>query len=158
MSIYMCMYVTPKLYYITTIKKPQFQIFDTAFSTITLNYSLRTGVHQDRKNITKEQGVAVLVVCDDHHNPNKYSGCCLGFPQFKFAIDICHGDMLITDNQCGWHGNTEFYPVLKKPVNANPLYVKNDWHYNRMSFVFYYRQGIVKCSDSGRQTKKKRKM
>ena len=70
-------------------KKKQFQIFDTAFSTITLNYSLRTGVHQDRKNITKEQGVAVLVVCDDYLNPNSYEGCCLGFPQFKFAIDIC---------------------------------------------------------------------
>ena len=125
-----------------TIPIQNFIIPKTVFSTLTVNYSWRTAVHQDKHNIKNKEGITAQIVCDDPKNPNKYKGCYLGFPQVGYCIDIKQGDLLLMDNKSGWHGNTEFISV-GKPVGTKKD-IKNDWHYSRLSLICYLREGIVK--------------
>jgi hypothetical protein len=165
--------IRPQLYSRQRKKANQvidFTIPKTVFSTLTMNYSWRAAIHQDKHNIKKKDGVAILTLAEDHLNKNHYKGCYLGFPQFEFAVNVRQGDILITDNHSGWHGNTQFYPEkprtpiqLQKPgflVNDRnqwtPKEIKNNWYYNRMSMVYYLREGLSVCkTHKHQQTKKK---
>lgn len=132
----------------------KFAIDDTCFSTITINYSWRTGLHKDSGDF--KDGYGNLVVCEDENNPNKYKGCYTGFPQYGVAVDVREGDFLAMDVH-EWHANTEFKPYRKnsKPkvsktkrvTQDNKNDVDNDWHYNRLSMVFYLREGMLKCKN-----------
>lgn len=132
-------------------KTPDFAIGDTSFSTITINYSWRTGLHRDAGDF--EGGYGNLVVCEDKNNPNKFRGCYLGFPQYGVAVDVREGDFLAMDVH-EWHANTEFKPwrknskpVISKKNSDHKLDLENDWHYNRLSMVFYLREGMLKCKN-----------
>lgn len=132
-------------------------IKDTVFSTITMNYSWRSAIHLDKHNLKYKHGAAILTIVEDNLNPNEYSGCYLGYPQFGFAIDVREGDILITNNQSGWHGNTEFYPIHKTIYYQKPEFkpskrfrwkeqdIKHQWYFNRLSMVFYLREGLQHC-------------
>jgi hypothetical protein len=152
--------ICPKLYKQQLKKANEFKkytIENTVFSTITLNYSWRSAIHQDKHNIKKKDGAAILTICEDNLNKNTYKGCFLGFPQFNFAVNVRQGDILITDNNSGWHGNTEFEnenqdenqnihknkPGKKKEWTDKEII--NNWHYNRLSMVFYLREGLKNC-------------
>lgn len=135
---------------------PEYVIPKTVFSTITMNYSWRSAIHLDKHNLKYKDGAAILTIVEDNLNNNKYTGCYLGYPQFGFAIDVREGDILITNNQSGWHGNTEFYSKedihYQKPGFSNikrfhwkEQDIKNNWHYNRLSMVFYLREGLQNC-------------
>lgn len=144
----------------------EFTIPKTVFSTLTMNYSWRAAVHQDKHNIKSKDGVAILTVAEDHLNKNHYKGCFLGFPQFGFAVNVRQGDILITDNHSGWHGNTQFYPEkeghsvqLQKPEfpkternKWSSKEIKNNWHYNRLSMVYYLREGLSNCKTQKNKT------
>ena len=133
---------------------PNYVIRDTSFSTLTMNYSFRTAIHKDKHNINTDEGITVMTVCEDEKNPNKYSGCYLGFPQYGFVLDVRNGDFLAMDNKTGWHGNTEFIKKTK-PV-GDKTDIQNNWHYNRLAMIFYLRDGIQNCVGSKcRKTKKK---
>ena len=125
-----------------TEKIKKFIIPKTVFSTMTVNYSWRTAIHQDKHNIENKEGITAQIVCDDPKNPNKYDGCYLGFPQIGYCVDVKQGDLLLMDNKSGWHGNTEFVQI-KKPV-GDKKDIANDWHYSRLSIICYLREGIVK--------------
>lgn len=134
-------------------KTPDFAIGDTCFSTITINYSWRTGLHRDAGDF--EGGYGNLVVCEDENNPNKFRGCYLGFPQYGVAVDVREGDFLAMDVH-EWHANTEFKPwrknsravkITKGKNGDDKNDIINDWHYNRLSMVFYLREGMLKCKN-----------
>jgi len=72
---------------------PEFNIVETAFSTITLNYSWRTALHKDAGDF--KDGFGNLIVVEDPKNPNKYDGCYTGFPQYGVAVDCRTGDFLV---------------------------------------------------------------
>ena len=91
-------------------KTPNFQIKNTAFSTITINYNYRTGTHKDRGDL--EEGFGNLIVCEDDQNPNKFGGSYLGFPQFGVAVDVRQGDFLAMDVH-QWHANLPMHPANK---------------------------------------------
>ena len=130
-------------------KTPKYTIADTSFSTITMNYSWRTGMHKDSGDY--HEGYGNLVVCEDPDNPNTYTGCYTGFPQYGVAVDVRDGDFLAMDVH-EWHCNTEFIPTSKKIHRIrsnnkdNEKNIQNNWHYNRLSLVHYLREGMIKCT------------
>jgi hypothetical protein len=124
---------------------PEFAIGDTAFSTVTLNYSWRTALHRDAGDFI--DGFGNLMVIEDTANPNTYKGSYTGFPQYGVAVDVKTGDFLAMDVH-EWHSNTEFIPTNTKMAGGGkaPDY-KNDWHFNRLSVVCYLRDKMVRCKN-----------
>jgi hypothetical protein len=108
---------------------PEFNIANTAFSTITLNYSWRTAMHRDRGDYI--EGFGNLIVIEDFENPNTYEGCYTGFPQYGVAVDCRSGDFLAMDVH-EWHCNTEFISAASD-------------NFNRLSVVCYLRNNMIKC-------------
>ena len=138
-----------KIQYDRAQEVPNFAIPNTAFSTVTVNYSWRTGLHQDAGDL--KEGFGNLVVIEDPSNKNEYKGCCLGFPQYGICVDSRTGDFLAMDVH-QWHSNTEFIPKSNKIYQVggkmpSELDVKNGWHFNRMSMVMYLREKMIRCKD-----------
>lgn len=128
---------------------PNFAIDNTAFSTITINYSWRTGLHRDKGDL--HEGFGNLIVVEDPYNKNKYDGCFIGFPQYGVCVDVRTGDFLAMDVH-EWHSNTEFKPKTRqigggRNSEFNEKDIKNGWHFNRMSIVMYLREKMIKCQD-----------
>ncbi len=126
-------------------KTPKFQIAKTAFSTITVNYSWRTALHQDKGDFVP--GYGNLIVVEDRTNPNTYQGCYFGLTQYGVCVDVRDGDFLLADVH-QWHCNTEFVANSDTPLaEFKAMYRNNDWNYNRLSFVMYYRTTMHKCQN-----------
>ena len=110
-------------------KTPNYQIADTAYSTITLNYDWRTACHKDKGDL--EEGFGNLLVLEKNKSgyPNcpGYTGGHLGFPRWGVAVDVRQGDFLAMDVH-EWHCNT--------PIQGT----------GRLSIVAYLRRGMIKCS------------
>lgn len=112
---------------------PNFQIKNTAFSTITLNYNFRTATHKDKGDF--EEGFGNLLVLEKNkcEEGDDYDGCYLGFPQFKVAVDVRQGDFLAMDVH-QFHTNTPIKPLKTNKDN-----------YGRLSIVCYLRKNMIKC-------------
>ena len=124
---------------------PMFAIGDTAYSTVTINYSWRTALHKDKGDF--EEGFGNLLVIEDEDNPNTYRGAYTGFPQYGVAANVRTGDFLAMDVH-EWHTNTEFYPTNPNvKLDPNDRKVKNNWHYNRLSVVCYLRDNMIRCKN-----------
>lgn len=124
---------------------PEFQILDTSFTTITINYSWRTALHKDAGDYLP--GFGNLIVVEDQENPHTYGGGYTGFPQYGVCVDVREGDFLAMDVH-DWHCNTELYPTnqeLFDEYTKNIEYYKNNWHFNRLSIVCYLREGMLRC-------------
>ena len=134
-----------KIQYKRAQEVPDFSIDNTSFSTVTINYSWRTALHRDAGDLV--EGFGNLIVLKDPTNPNNYTGCCTGFPQYGVAVDVNHGDFLAM-NVHEWHCNTEFIPVdneIKgKWSNREKI---NGWYFNRLSMVCYLREKMVRCKN-----------
>ena len=103
---------------------PKYQISDTAFSTITVNYNWRTANHLDSGDY--HNGLSVIMTAVE----GKFTGGYLGYPQYDVAVNVCHGDLLLK-NPHQWHCNTSITGIT------------SDW--TRLSMVLYYREGIKNC-------------
>jgi len=126
-------------------KTPDFIIPDTAYSTVTINYSWRTGLHKDSGDL--KDGFGNLIVIEDPNNENEYNGCYLGFPQYGVCVDLRTGDYLAMDVH-EWHCNTEFIPKNNKISNKfKKKDIENGWHFNRLSLVMYLREKMIRCKD-----------
>ena len=122
---------------------PDWQIKDTAFSTLTLNYSWRTSLHRDKGDY--KDGFGNLIVIEDETNTNEYSGCYFGMPQYGVCVDARTGDFLAADVH-EWHCNTPFIPREAVVKGTNKMKnIINDWYFQRMSIVLYLRNDMVKC-------------
>lgn len=96
----------------------------TVFTTVTVNKNFQTAVHKDKYDL--REGFGVLTVMER----GKYRGGYYVCPQFRVAVDMRHGDLLLTDVH-EFHGNT---PIL--PISAD---------YERLSLVLYYREKMALC-------------
>ena len=112
-------------------KTPQYQIANTAYSTITLNYDWRTACHKDKGDL--EEGFGNLLVLEKAKSGfsdcEGFTGGFLGFPRWGVAVDVRQGDFLAMDVH-EWHCNT--------PIQGT----------GRLSIVAYLRRGMIKCSSS----------
>ena len=128
--------------------KSDFQIDDTAFSTITINRNFRTALHKDAGDI----GFGNLAVLEH----GKYSGGYTCFPQYGVGVDLRQGDFIVMDVH-QFHCNTPIYETEedKKYNEGIPNLFKRDnpaigtagigEKYARMSFVCYLREKLIEC-------------
>jgi hypothetical protein len=149
-----------KAQYAQAHAKPQFQIADTAFSSVTMNRNFRTGLHMDDGDL--RAGFGNLSVIER----GKYEGGYTLFPRYKIGVDLRTGDFLAMDVH-EWHCNTEIResPSDKKFNEALPNVYLNDIEtgtqgvekkYSRLSFVCYLREKLVKCNPKESSTYYKR--
>jgi hypothetical protein len=108
---------------------PKYQIDNTAYSTITLNYDWRTALHKDKGDL--EEGFGNLLVLEKSKSiPGSckdYKGAYLGFPKWGICVDVRQGDFLAMDVH-EWHCNT--------PITGT----------GRLSVVCYLRKNMINCS------------
>lgn len=104
---------------------------DTPFTTITVNKNFRTAAHRDAGDLN--QGFSNLtVVAKD----KEWSNGFLVLPEFRVAVDVRPGDVLLINNHAGIHGNVELRPPEGKTIEDM----------ERISLVCYFRE---KMSDLG---------
>ena len=115
---------------------PNYQIANTAYSTITLNYDWRTALHKDKGDL--EEGFGNLLVLEKSKSiPGSckdYRGGYLGFPRWGICVDVRQGDFLAMDVH-EWHCNT--------PINGT----------GRLSIVCYLRKNMINCSKHQKKDK-----
>lgn len=109
-----------------------YKIPDTSFTTVTVNKSFRTAVHQDSGDF--RDGFGNLIVFND----SSYTGGYFVLPQYGIGVDVQTTDALFVDVH-QWHGNTEMH--LKKGFDE----------IFRISFVLYYRENMFKCASPTKQ-------
>ena len=102
---------------------PKFVIPDTPFTTVTVNKTFRTAAHRDAGDLN--EGFSNLTVVS---NNGRYTGGYLVFPEFRVAVNIRPGDLLLVNNHEGIHGNTEMIPEEGA---------------ERISFVAYFREKML---------------
>lgn len=109
-------------------------LWDTAFSTITVNKNFRTAVHQDGGD--HPDGFGNLFVYREGDWKKGY----FTLPEWGVGIDMQNQDILFVDVH-RFHGNEEF-----EGFDPN----KGDL---RISFVLYYRTGLRTCKSPSDQVK-----
>lgn len=102
---------------------PDFTISGTVFTTLTVNMNFQTAVHTDKGDYKPGFGVLTAL------RRGKFTGCYFVLPKYRIAADMKTGDVLLVDVH-EWHGNSPIHPTGK---------------YERLSLVFYYRDGMKEC-------------
>lgn len=100
-------------------------IDDTCFTTVTVNKDFITAVHKDAGDLP--QGFGNLI----SYRKGNWGGCYFTLPEYGAGIDLQNGDVLFVDVH-KWHGNTPFTNWDSKTCE-------------RISFVLYYREYMLKC-------------
>lgn len=142
---------------------PDWIIEGTPFTTITVNNSYPTGVHQDQGDL--DQGFSTLTVL----RRGNYSGGWITFPEYRIAVDMQDGDLLLMDAH-EWHGNVAMTcgdcglpmgaGVLPKFRNSAPeewdrmAHEKRSCTAERISVVAYYRTRMAECGTAEEEAKR----
>ena len=101
----------------------KFIVPGTPFTTVTVNKTFRTAAHRDAGDLN--EGFSNLTVVS---NNGRYTGGYLVFPEYRCAVNIRPGDLLLVNNHEGIHGNTEM--VAEEGAE-------------RISFVCYFREKML---------------
>ena len=109
------------------VKDDRYNLFGTAFTTITVNNNFQVAYHRDGNNA--ENAVAALAVMEQ----GEWSGGEFVFPELGIGFEIRQGDVLIGDNQGLIHG------MLPFEMNSEDA--------ENIMFVFYQRDRIVMLDD-----------
>jgi hypothetical protein len=125
----------------------------TPFTTITVNNTYSTGVHQDKGDL--DEGFSCLAVA----RRGDFTGGKLTFPEYRVAVDMQDGDLILMDAHA-WHGNTAIRctcpagdpsvvdeamaPGERRVLSDGPC---PDCGAERISVVCYFRTNITKCGD-----------
>jgi hypothetical protein len=102
---------------------PRFMVPETVFTTITVNKSFRTACHRDAGDLN--EGLSNLLVLGD----GEYTGGYLVFPEYRVAVNVRPGDLLLVNNHEIIHGNTEIKLNHEKA--------------ERISLVCYFREAML---------------
>ena len=142
---------------------PQHRLFDTCFSTLTVNDTFRTAQHTDAGDFRSGLGIVAVI-------GGEWKGCHLAVPATGKAFKMEIGDVLLFDTSLP-HGNTEWIPLVsdgdgngknrnnkKKKKNEDGDEDGNDdadgdvetvenepppENYSRISIVAYLRSGLM---------------
>jgi hypothetical protein len=105
---------------------------DTPFTTITVNKNFRTAAHRDAGDLN--EGFSNLsVIAKD----KEWSGGYLVLPEFRVAVNIRPGDLLLINNHGGIHGNTPLLPPEGKAIEDM----------ERISLVCYFREKMLELGE-----------
>jgi hypothetical protein len=102
----------------------KFLVPGTVFTTVTVNKTFRTACHRDAGDFSS--GLSNLLVLSNNGN---YSGGYLVFPEYRIAVNVRPGDLLLVNNHEIIHGNT--------PI------VMHDDVAERISLVCYFREKML---------------
>ena len=102
---------------------PRFLVPGTPFTTITVNKTFRTAAHYDAGDLNS--GLSNLLTLS---NDGKYTGGYLIAPEYRVAVNVRPGDLLLINNHEVMHGNTE---------------IKCDEGSERVSLVCYFREKML---------------
>lgn len=105
---------------------PRFLVPGTVFTTITVNKTFRTACHRDAGDL--DSGLSNLLVLGS----GEYTGGYLIFPEYRIAVNVRPGDLLLVNNHEVIHGNTPI--VLNNP---------DDSSCERISVVCYFREKML---------------
>ena len=125
--------------------EPDWIIDDTVFTTITVNNTYPTGVHTDKGDL--DEGFSCLAVA----RRGNYTGGRLTFPEYRVAVDMHDGDMILMDAH-EWHGNTAIICECGNTLDYGPC---PDCHAERISVVCYYRTNMDACGTLQEEEEKK---
>lgn len=103
---------------------PSYLVPETPFTTITVNKTFRTAAHRDAGDL--DAGLSNLLVLSNNGN---YSGGYLIAPEYRVAVNVRPGDLLLINNHEVIHGNT--------PI------VTHDDVAERISLVCYFREKML---------------
>lgn len=107
----------------------------TPFTSITVNNSYPTGVHKDDGDL--EDGFSTIACI----RRGDYEGGVLVFPQYRVAVDMQDGDLLLMDAH-QWHGNTRMTCACgERIVNRFCAHCGAE----RISIVSYFRTRMADC-------------
>lgn len=104
----------------------RFLVPETVFTTITVNKTFRTAAHRDAGDLN--DGLSNLLVV----GTGEYTGGYLIFPEYRVAVNVRPGDLLLVNNHEIIHGNTPI--VLNNP---------DDPKSERISLVCYFREKML---------------
>jgi hypothetical protein len=100
-----------------------FLVPGTPFTTVTVNKTFRTAAHYDAGDYT--EGLSNLLTLS---NDGKYSGGYLIAPEYRVAVNVRPGDLLLINNHEVMHGNT---PIVCEEGSE------------RISLVVYFREKML---------------
>jgi len=104
----------------------RFLVPGTVFTTLTVNKTFRTACHRDAGDL--DAGLSNLLVL----GTGEYTGGYLVFPEYRIAVNVRPGDLLLVNNHEIIHGNTPI--VLNNP---------DDTTNERISLVCYFREKML---------------
>jgi hypothetical protein len=113
---------------------PAWIVPGTPFTTITVNNTYPTGVHTDKGDL--DEGFSTISVL----RRGEYTGGRLVFPEYRVAVDLRHGDLLLMDAH-QYHGNT----ALVCACGTEPNNFCRVCGAERISVVSYFRTKITQC-------------
>ena len=102
---------------------PRFLVPGTPFTTITVNKTFRTAAHYDAGDLN--EGLSNLLTLS---NDGRYTGGYLIAPEYRVAVNVRPGDLLLINNHEVMHGNTE---------------IKCEEGSERVSLVCYFREKML---------------
>lgn len=117
---------------IRALKDSSWKIGNSVYTTLTLNRDFRTACHRDAGDLCEQignnpRGFSNLTVLS---NGKKFDGFYLCFPEYRVAVDIQPGDLIMMDAH-QIHGNT---PVISAEEG-----------FERVSVVMYFREEMLTC-------------
>jgi Oxygenase domain of the 2OGFeDO superfamily len=116
----------------------------TPFTTITVNNTYSTGVHQDKGDL--DEGFSCLAVI----RRGEYTGGKLTFPAYRIGVDLQDGDLLLM-NAHEWHGNTAMFCACGNELREGPCETCGA---ERISVVCYFRTKMVACGTADQEQRK----
>lgn len=122
---------------------PAWVVPGTPFTTITVNNTFPTGVHTDKGDLG--EGFSTLACL----RRGEYTGGQLVFPEFRVAVDMQHGDLLLLDAH-QWHGNT----AITCACGETQRNICTTCGAERISVVSYFRTKIVNCGTPEEELRK----
>lgn len=113
---------------------PAWVVPGTPFSTITVNNTYPTGTHTDKGDL--DAGFSTITCL----RRGEYTGGRLVFPEYRVAVDMRHGDLLLMDAH-QYHGNTALVCACGREPNG----FCQGCGAERISIVSYFRTKIAEC-------------
>ena len=105
---------------------PRFLVPDTVFTTITVNKNFRTAAHRDAGDLSEGfSNLAALTGPDG----KGWTGAYLAFPEYRVAVNVRPGDLLLVNNHEGIHGNS----AITSPIEES----------DRCTLVCYFRENML---------------
>lgn len=102
---------------------PRFLVPGTPFTTVTVNKTFRTAAHRDAGDLN--EGLSNLLTLS---NDGNYTGGYLIAPEYRVAVNVRPGDLLLINNHEVMHGNT---PIVCAEGSE------------RISLVVYFREKML---------------